>query len=186
MCAPPLSCCFRFLLKFLILRKFTTTGAGYGLFPSPNPTSGEIPQVRQEFDNPSIIIHFFTAWIGYFQLISRKYFLLQIQGGLLNTFFKPNGFLPESAYPNFSHKKRQIPEKSSCCRWWWHISDKFSSMSREEEFRSVPGASRGKRSVEMRAQKQVVSGQSNAISVVWEQPKMLLPMLSLMFFISSI
>ena len=33
-------------------------------------------------------------------------------------------------------------------------------MSREEEFRSVPRASRGKRSVEMRAQKQVVSGQS--------------------------
>ena len=42
-------------------------------------------------------------------------------------------------------------------------------MSREEEFRSVPRASRGKLSVEMRAQKQVVSGQSvksNAISVV--------------------
>ena len=163
-----------------------------GFFPSPNPTSREIPQVRQEFDNPSIIIHFFIAWIGYFKLISRKYFLLQIQGGLLNTFFKPNGFLRESAYPNFSHKKRQIPEKCSCCWWWWHISDKFSSMSREEEFRSVPRASRGKRSVEMRAQKQVVSGQSvksNAISVVWEQPKirkMVLPMLSLMFFISSI
>ena len=35
--------------------------------------------------------------------------------------------------------------------------------------------------------KQVVSSQSvksNAISVVWEQPKMLLPMLSLIFFIS--
>ena len=41
-------------------------------------------------------------------------------------------------------------------------------MSREEEFRSVPRASRGERSVKMRAQKQVVSGQSvksNAISV---------------------
>ena len=53
-------------------------------------------------------------------------------------------------------------------------------MSREEEFRSVPRASRGKRSVEM----QVVSGQSvksNAISPSLEQPKMLLPMLSLMF-----
>ena len=33
-------------------------------------------------------------------------------------------------------------------------------MSREEEFRSVPRATRGMRSVEMRAQKQVVSGQS--------------------------
>ena len=84
----------------------------------------------------------------------------------------------------------QIPDKSSCCCcWWWHTSDKLSSMSREEEFRSVPRAIRGKRSAEMRAQKQVISGQSvksNAISVVWEQPKMLLPMLSLMFFISSI
>ena len=56
-------------------------------------------------------------------------------------------------------------------------------------YSAVPRVTRGKRSVEMRAQKQVVSGQSvksNAISVVWEQPKMLLPMLSLMFFISSI
>ena len=33
-------------------------------------------------------------------------------------------------------------------------------MTREEEFRSVPRAPRGKRSVEMRTQKQVVSGQS--------------------------
>ena len=32
---PSLSCFFRFLLKFLILRKLTTTGAGYGLFPYP-------------------------------------------------------------------------------------------------------------------------------------------------------
>ena len=37
-----------------------------GFFPSPNPTSREIPQVGQEFDNPSIIIHFFTPWIGSF------------------------------------------------------------------------------------------------------------------------
>ena len=42
---------------------------------------------------------------------------------------------------------------------------------------------------EMQAQKQVVSGQSvkrNSISIVREQPKMLLPMLSLMFFTSNI
>ena len=41
----------------------------------------------------------------------------------------------------------------------------------------------------MQAQKQVVSGQSvkrNSISIVREQPKMLLPMLSLMFFTSNI
>ena len=90
-------------------------------------------------------------------------------GWAIKHIFQAKWFLRESAYPNFSHKKRQIPEKSSCCCWWWHISDKFSSMSREEEFRSVPRASQGKRSVEMRAQKQVVSGQSvksNAISVV--------------------
>ena len=31
-CVSPLSCCFWFLLKCLILRKSTTTGAGYRLF----------------------------------------------------------------------------------------------------------------------------------------------------------
>ena len=36
-CVPPLSCCFRFLLKFSALRKFTTTGAGYGLLATSNP-----------------------------------------------------------------------------------------------------------------------------------------------------
>ena len=29
-CVPPFSCCFRFLLKFSALKKFTTTGPGYG------------------------------------------------------------------------------------------------------------------------------------------------------------
>ena len=40
-------------------------------------------------------------------------------------------------------------------------------MSREEDFRSVPRATRGNRSVKMRAKKEVVSGQSmknNAIA----------------------
>ena len=39
-CVPPLSCCFRFLLKFSALRKFTATGrtgAGYGLLTTSNP-----------------------------------------------------------------------------------------------------------------------------------------------------
>ena len=36
-CAPPFSCCFRFLLQFLALKKFTTTGAGYGLLTTSNP-----------------------------------------------------------------------------------------------------------------------------------------------------
>ena len=36
-CVPPFSCCFRFLLKFSALKKFTTTGAGYGLLTASNP-----------------------------------------------------------------------------------------------------------------------------------------------------
>ena len=36
-CVPPFSCCFRFLLKFSALKKFTTTGAGYGLLTTSNP-----------------------------------------------------------------------------------------------------------------------------------------------------
>ena len=35
-CVPPFSCCFRFLLKFSALKKFTTTGAGYGPLPRAN------------------------------------------------------------------------------------------------------------------------------------------------------
>ena len=38
-CVPPLSCCFRFLLKFSPLRKFTATGAGYGLLTTRNPVT---------------------------------------------------------------------------------------------------------------------------------------------------
>ena len=36
-CVPSFSCCFRFLLKFSALKKFTTTGAGYGLLTTSNP-----------------------------------------------------------------------------------------------------------------------------------------------------
>ena len=36
-CVPPFSCCFRFLPKFSALKKFTTTGAGYGLLTTSNP-----------------------------------------------------------------------------------------------------------------------------------------------------
>ena len=35
-CVPPFSCCFWFLLKFSALKKFTTTGAGYGPLPRSN------------------------------------------------------------------------------------------------------------------------------------------------------
>ena len=162
---------------------------GVRVHRTPNPTyrrgNWQIPQVSQEFDDPSIIIHLFTAWIGYVLAYFGEILFASNPGWAFKHIFWAKWFLRESAYPNFSYKKRQIPEKSSCCWWWWHISDKFSSMSREEEFRSVPRASRGKRSVEMRAQKQVVSGQSvksNAMCVVWKQPKMLLSTLSLMFF----
>ena len=41
-CVPPLSCCFRFLLKFSALRKFTTTGAGYGLLTTSNPVGSTV------------------------------------------------------------------------------------------------------------------------------------------------
>ena len=96
--------------------------------------------------------------------------MLQIQGGLLNTFFKSNGFCENLLTRTFRIKNDKYPKKAHVVGGGGiYISDKFSSMSREEEFRSVPRASRGKRSVEMRAQKQVVSGQSvksNAISVV--------------------
>ena len=34
---PPFSCCFRFLLKFSALEKFTTTGAGCGLLTTSSP-----------------------------------------------------------------------------------------------------------------------------------------------------
>ena len=36
-CVPPFSCCFWFLLKFSALKKFTTTGAGYGLLTTSSP-----------------------------------------------------------------------------------------------------------------------------------------------------
>ena len=39
-CVPPFSCCFRFLLKFSALKKFTTTGADYGLLTTSNPVGG--------------------------------------------------------------------------------------------------------------------------------------------------
>ena len=35
-CVPPFGCCFRFLLKFSALKKFTTTGAAYALLTTSN------------------------------------------------------------------------------------------------------------------------------------------------------
>ena len=61
-------------------------------------------------------------------------------------------------------------------------------MCHEEEFRSVPHATRGKRSIETQAKKQVVSCQSvktNTISVVLRAAEDGLVVLSLMLFISK-
>ena len=86
--------------------------------------------------------------------------MLQIQGGLLNTFFKPNGYCVNLLTRTFLRKNDKYPTKA-------RVVDKFSSMPREEEFRSVPRAERGKR-FRRKASPQVVSSQSvksNAISV---------------------
>ena len=94
--------------------------------------------------------------------------MLQIQVGLLNTFFKPNGFCANLLTRTFCIKNNKYPKKARVVGGGG-IFPINSVQCHEEEFRSVPRASRGKRSVEMRAQKQVVSGQSvksNVISVV--------------------
>ena len=80
--------------------------------------------------------------------------MLQIQGRLLNTFFKPNGFCVNLLTLTFRRKKHKYPTKARVVA--------------RVVVRSVPRATQSKRSVGMRAQKQVVSGQSvksNAISV---------------------
>ena len=115
--------------------------------------------------------------------------MLQIQGGLLITFFKPNGFCVNLLTRTFRRKNDKYPTKARVVvgggifpiNSFQCLVKKSSDPCRAPNEVSV--------SVEMRAQKQAVSGQSvksNPISVVSEQRKMLLPMLSLMFFISSI
>ena len=95
--------------------------------------------------------------------------MLQIQGGLLNTFFKPNGFCVNLLTRTFRRKNDKYPTKARVvvgggifpinsvqC-----LVKKGSDPCRAPNELSI--------SVEMRAQKQVVSGQSvksNAISVV--------------------
>ena len=72
--------------------------------------------------------------------------MLQIQSGLLITFFKPNGFCVNLLTAElFVEKNAKYPTKARVVVAGWHISDKFISMPREEEFRSVPRAKRGKR-----------------------------------------
>ena len=92
--------------------------------------------------------------------------MLQIQVGLFNTFFKPNGFCANLLNRTFRIKNDKYPKKARVVGGGGIFPINSVQCFVEEEFRSVPRASR---SVEMRAQKQVVSGQSvksNVISVV--------------------
>ena len=53
-----------------------------GFFPSPIPTSREIPQVRQEFDNPSIISSIFSPReLGIFSLFRGNTFCFKSRVG---------------------------------------------------------------------------------------------------------
>ena len=95
--------------------------------------------------------------------------MLQIQVGLFNTFFKPNGFCANLLTRTFRIKNDKYPKKARVVGGGGIFPINSVQCFVEEEFRSVPRASRSKRSVEMRAQKQVVSSQSvksNVISVV--------------------
>ena len=94
--------------------------------------------------------------------------MLQIQGGLLNTFFKPNGFCENLLTRTFRIKNDKYPKKAHVVGGGgiFPINSVQCLVKKSSDPCRAP---RGKRSVEMRAQKQVVSGQSvnsNAISVV--------------------
>ena len=70
----------------------------------------------------------------------------QIQVGLLNTFFKPNGFCENLLTRTFRIKNDKYPKKA-------HVVGGGGIFPiNSAQLRSVPRASRGKRSVEMRAQ----------------------------------
>ena len=95
--------------------------------------------------------------------------MLQIQGGLLNTFFKPNGFCVNLLTRTFRSKNDKYPTKARVVvgggifqiNSFKCLVKKSSDPCRALNEVSV--------SVEMRAQKQAVSGQSvksNPISVV--------------------
>ena len=103
-------------------------------------------------------------WV--FLAYSKKYFLLQIQGGLLNTFFKPNGFCEKLLTRTFRIKNDKYPKKAHVV-----VGGGIFPINSVQCLGVQVRAARLSRecSVEMRAQKQVVGGQSvksNAISVV--------------------
>ena len=94
--------------------------------------------------------------------------MLQIQGGLLNTFFKPNGFCENLLTRTFRIKNDKYPKKVHVVVGGG-IFPINSAQCLVKKSSDPCRAPLGKRSVEMRAQKQVVSGQSvksNAISIV--------------------
>ena len=111
--------------------------------------------------------------------------MLQIQGGLLNTFFKPNGFCVNLLTRTFRIKNDKYPKKVRVVGGGgiFPINSVQCFVKNSSDPCRAPLAS--KRSVEMRAQKQVVSGQSvksNAISVVLEQPKIADAVLAVFYF----
>ena len=88
--------------------------------------------------------------------------MLQIQDGLLNTFFKPNGFCVSLLTRTFRRKNDKYPTKARVvvCGGIFPINSVQCLVKKSSELDhkvSVPRASRGKRSVEMRAQKQMVT-----------------------------
>ena len=59
--------------------------------------------------------------------------MLQIQGGLLNTFFKPNGFCVNLRTRTFRIKNDKYPKKARVVG-----GGGIFAMNRKEEFRSAP------------------------------------------------
>ena len=59
--------------------------------------------------------------------------MLQIQGGLLNTFFKPNGFCVNLLTHSFRRKNDKYSTKARVV-----VGGGIFAMNRKEEFRSAP------------------------------------------------
>ena len=87
-----------------------------GLFPTPISyimRNWEIPQVRQEFDNPSIINPFFhrVNWV-FFRLFRGNNFCFKSRVQLLNTFFGPNCFCVNLLTRSFCRRNDKNPKKA--------------------------------------------------------------------------
>ena len=102
-----------------------------------------IPQVRQELDNPSIIIHDSPRELGIFSLFRGNTFASN-PGWAFKHIFKPNGFCENLLTRTFRIKNDKYPKKA-------HVVGGGGIFPiNSAQFRSVPRASRGKCSVEMR------------------------------------